>query len=589
MDSSSLSGRRWFDAPDPAAGDEEATRTKHVVRIAGFVWFLLAMVPASFAAAGSQLPAGTNVFDPQSLFEQYRGYAIAGLLLLALQLALIVGLLVQRAYRRRAEEEMRNSEQRYRSVVDTQSEMICRFLPDTTLTFVNDAYCRFWNKTHNELLGRKFIEIIPPASRQAVVDHLARTRDGISSHEHQVTMADGSIGWQHWINHPIVDERGDVLEYQGVGRDVTDRRRAEQVACQLEARNSAILRAIPDLMYVLLRDGTYVDFHARDPGLLLVAPDQLIGRTIRDVMPPTLADTLMEALERVCLSDEPVVVEFELALGEPRHFEARFVKAEQDCVLSIVRDVTEWKRSLALNRDLAGRLIASQEVERTRIARDIHDGVCQDVAAVSVDLSHLRRTGGDIQNPAAQETLLAVERRTAKVAESLRLLSHGLHPSVLQHIGLVPALQAQCAEVERQHAVQVTFFAEGDIEPASPMIALSLFRIAQEALRNAATHGHARNATVSLVRSYDTLTLAIADDGEGFDPVAARQQDGLGLVSIVERARLMRGFATIQSEPGGGTIVDVRVPLAGDRGHRRYSGSGRNLRGTKPPSGLPDE
>ena len=139
------------------------------------------------------------------------------------------------------------------------------------------------------------------------------------------------------------------------------------------------------------------------------------------------------------------------------------------------------------------------EVERTRIARDLHDGVCQDVAAVSVDLSYLRQHGGDVQSRAVQEMLLSVERRTASVAENLRLLSHGLHPTVLQHIGLVAALQAHGVEVERQNQVQVTFFAEGDVEPASRLVALSLFRIAQEALRNAARHGHARNATVSLV------------------------------------------------------------------------------------------
>ena len=510
----------------------------------------------------ARLPAGTSVlFRPQTFLEQYRQYVLGGLLVFAVQLALIVGLLVQRWRRRRAEEEMQQSEARYRSVVDTQSELICRFLPDSTLTFVNDAYCRFWNKTREELLGRRFVELIPESSREAVLDLFGHLPDGIDSHEHPVTMADGTIGWQHWIIRAIVDERGQLIELQGVGRDITDRKRAEEVAGQLEARNSAILRAIPDLMFVLLRDGTYVDYHARDPKLLLVPPDQLIGRTIPEIMPPGVADTLMDALGRAYFSAEPVVVEYELALGEPRYFEARLVYAEHDCVLSIVRDVTESKRALALNRDLAGRLIASQEVERTRIARDLHDGICQDVAAVSVDVSCLRRHGGDVQSPVVQEMLVSVERRTASVAENLRLLSHGLHPSVLQHIGLVPALQAHCAEVERQHQLQVTFFAEGDVEPASRLVALSLFRIAQEALRNAARHGHARNATVSLVRTDNGLSMAIADDGVGFDPVAAHQKDGLGLVSIVERARLMGGHVTIDSEPGSGTTLDVRVPL----------------------------
>jgi signal transduction histidine kinase len=213
------------------------------------------------------------------------------------------------------------------------------------------------------------------------------------------------------------------------------------------------------------------------------------------------------------------------------------------------------------NRDLVGRLITAQEAERSRIARDLHDGVCQELASASVDVSYLRQKGGHIQAPDAQQTLVSLQSRMAGAAETLRLLSHGLHPSVLQHIGLVAALQSQCAEVERQYHVQVTFFADDEVEPTSWPTALALFRIAQEALRNTARHAHARHAAVSLARSDGHLTLTVADDGEGFDALSVRQNGGLGLASIEERARLVQGHATIRSQPGKGTTVDVRILL----------------------------
>ena len=359
----------------------------------------------------------------------------------------------------------------------------------------------------------------------------------------------------------IVDDYGQLIEIQGIGRDLTEQQRARQVIDKLESRNGAILRAIPDLMFVVARDGTYVDYHARDESLLFRPPSQFLGRRVHDVMPPPLADTMMKAIERACLGEEPVVVEYELAMHEPRCFEARLVAGEPDRVLSIVRDVTESKRAHELNRDLAGRLINSQEAERSRIAQDLHDGVCQDLAAVSVDVSYLRQHGGNIQSREAQDALLSLQRRTEELAEGIRLLSHGLHPSVLHHIGLVAALQAHCAEVERQHHVQLTFSADGDVEPANQQVALPLFRMAQEALRNTVRHGRAVHASVALARSDTDLTLTVRDDGVGFDPAAARQSGKLGLVSIEERARLIKGRAFVHSQSGHGTTISVQIPV----------------------------
>jgi two-component system sensor histidine kinase UhpB len=267
----------------------------------------------------------------------------------------------------------------------------------------------------------------------------------------------------------------------------------------------------------------------------------------------------MEALERASDSNDIVVVEYDLPVEPPRYFEARLVRFEHGRILSIVRDVTESKRAIEVNRTLAGRLITGQEAERARIARELHDGVCQEMASVTVDLSYVRHQS-EARNPAFQELLRSIERRAANVAETLRLISHGLHPTVLHHIGLVAALQADCVEVERQHHLPVTLSIDDNIEPVPQLVALSIFRIAQEALRNAARHARAPHATVSLSRDPKGVTLTITDDGEGFDVEHVRQTGGLGLVSIEERARLVRGTATIHSCPGVGTTVVVRIP-----------------------------
>jgi signal transduction histidine kinase len=209
---------------------------------------------------------------------------------------------------------------------------------------------------------------------------------------------------------------------------------------------------------------------------------------------------------------------------------------------------------------LARRLLVAHEEERKHIARELHDDACQEVAAVAVNVNRLLQRE-DVAEPSVRTMLSSVHARIAQIAETLRLLSHTLHPSMLQHMGLTAALEAHCVEAERQYDVQVNFIVEGDVEPAEPAVALSLFRIAQEALRNAARHGQARHATVALVQRDDLLALSVTDDGAGFDVADARRHDGLGLISMEERARLINGRLTIQSEPRHGTTVAVRVPL----------------------------
>jgi PAS domain S-box-containing protein len=141
----------------------------------------------------------------------------------------MTGVIMDITDRKRAEESLRASEERYRNVVETQTELICRYLPDTTLSFVNDAYCRYFERSRDELIGTKFIELVPESEQAAILGQVASLveRPRTETYEHGVLRPDGGIGWQLWVDHVIVDANGRVLEIQAIGRDTTDLRRAE--------------------------------------------------------------------------------------------------------------------------------------------------------------------------------------------------------------------------------------------------------------------------------------------------------------------------------------------------------------------------
>jgi PAS domain S-box-containing protein len=506
----------------------------------------------------ARLPSGSVVlFRGESFLELHRFYVVAALFVIIAQVGLIAGFLMQSIKRRGAEERTRTSEAMYRSVIETQSDLVCRFLPDTTLTFVNDAYCRFWNKRPDELLGTRFTELIPLPARAPVIERLGRLRSGTDSHEHQVILADGKVGWHHWVNHAILDEQGRVNEFQGVGRDISDRKRAEDALSRVEARNTAMLRGIPDVMFVLRRDGTYTDYHARDEKLLFVPPAAFLGKTIRDVMPADLAATFMDALERVSTYDDPVVVEYTLPLDGTRHFEARLVSAGIDTVLSIVREVTDAKRAIELNRELAGRLIASQEDERQRVARDLHDDLSQKVALLNIEIDQI---AGQMEPGEQRAALERLSAGAGEIAAEIHNLSHQLHPYKLRALGLTAAIHALCRELTERRGIHVTFAHDTPRDPADANVSLCLYRVIQEALNNVARHSYAREVSVRLTGNRNHVALRIADSGVGFD-VRNDQPQGLGLVSMRERVSFLKGQLTIRTAPGKGTRIDVKIPL----------------------------
>jgi PAS domain S-box-containing protein len=344
---------------------------------------------------------------------------------------------------------------------------------------------------------------------------------------------------------------------------------------EISQRNRALLSAHPDMVFLLSNQGVYLDYHARSRDDLLVPPEQLIGRNVREVLPPQLAEDVSRCLERIASANEPQVLEFSLSIrDEERHYESRLIGMEGDKTLSIVRDVTDRQRaSQALKdsqqelnqshtqvRSLLGRLIDVQESERRRISRELHDDLSQKIATLSVAISRLKR-----RLPLADAEIINelddLRQKTNSLTNEIRRLSHQLHPAVLEHLGLVTALESYIGNFQDEEQIDVRLTAELGEERVPFQTSICIYRVAVEALRNVSRHSGAASAVISLRRENGSLELRVSDSGKGFDVDAFRKGGGLGLVSIEERLRLLHGSCEIHSSPQKGTTLVARVPL----------------------------
>ncbi len=226
----------------------------------------------------------------------------------------------------------------------------------------------------------------------------------------------------------------------------------------------------------------------------------------------------------------------------------------------VMVDVTERKRTEQELEDLAGRLIHAQEQERSRIGRELHDHISQMLGVLAIRIDQL--LVDEATTPAVAAALEEIRHSTSELTDDVHSLSHRLHSSALDYLGLVPALQKLTKEFASRHSIAVAFAHDAVPARLPSEVALSLFRVTEEGLNNIAKHSHARSARVDVSGGADGLRLTIEDAGAGFDIDSLEGRAGLGFVSMRERLRALRGTVHVDSAPSRGTRIDVLVPAA---------------------------
>jgi len=209
---------------------------------------------------------------------------------------------------------------------------------------------------------------------------------------------------------------------------------------------------------------------------------------------------------------------------------------------------------------MSRKLIEAHEQERTRIGRDLHDDVVQRLVMLALELGGVQQ---DVPDSASEvrARIGTLQDETTRLTNDVQLLSHELHSSKLEYLGIVGATKNFCKEFSERHKVEIDFQSH-DLPTALPTeVSLSLFRVLQEALRNATKHSGVKRFEVRLWGSMGEIHLTISDLGAGFDTETAMKGTGLGLTSMQERLRLVGGKLSINSQPKGGTTIQARIPF----------------------------
>ncbi len=369
-------------------------------------------------------------------------------------------------------------------------------------------------------------------------------------------------GTTHMLN-------GQAVKLVGAFQDITERKLVEVALREAEAHNRALISAIPDLIFTNRSDGEYLSVQASDPSLLLVPPDVFMNRKVVEVLPQPVAGQLMQAFADALASGSMRVLNYPLLMeGQERHYEARIVPSADDTLITIVRDVTERRHSEASQQRytlqlqaLSRRVLEVQEAERRRLAIELHDELGQLLTAIKINLQSSARFKDRDPTEHNAENILIVE----DALQQVRRLALALRPSMLDDLGLAPALRWMAEQSAARSGFAVDFYTARLSDRLAPDIEIACFRIAQEALTNVARYAQAKQVGIQMRQDGDELVLSVQDDGCGFDVAAMRAGalagGSIGVLGMQERAALIGGRLDIESVTGQGTTVRLTCPL----------------------------
>jgi len=465
---------------------------------------------------------------------------------------------------------------RHTAIVESSKDAIISKNLEAHITSWNAGAERMFGYTEAEIVGQPITILIPPQSHAEENEILARLRAGnrIEHYETKRVTKSGIVLDVSLTISAIKDTTGNVVGFSKIVHDISERKRAENALLtlnsSLEAQTAALqsreellkifVKNVPVGVAMLDREMRYLQVSDRWCADYSVNSSEVLGRSHYEVFPEVpprwreahrrvlAGETLRDDEDRWDRGDRTTWVRWELL---PWKTAAGAIGG----ILIFAEDITPRKQMEQAVSDMSRKLIQSQEQERARIGRDLHDDINQRLALLGIELEQLQSDPSEIQKRVRE-----LRQQVGELSNDVQALSHELHASKLDYLGALGGIRSWCKEFGERQRMEITF--TSDVVNGVPTeIRLTLFRILQEALHNAVKHSGVKRIAVQLSEQSRQIRLTISDGGKGFDVDTARRGKGLGLASMEERARLVNGAIAIHSKPMGGTNIHVSIPL----------------------------
>lgn len=461
---------------------------------------------------------------------------------------------------RLADEQTREALAWQRAVVDGSRDAIFVSDAEARFTMVNQAACDLTGYSQDELLRMRIPDLHEEPDLAAFRAYHARIMAGTETlSEAKIRRRDGSKVDTEFNNRRVVV--GGQTYMHTVARDISERKRAlSLLAATLESTADGIL--VVDLEGSMVRCNRKLLDMWRMPEDVAAHRNTRVAHVLDQVQEPEAFAARMGALYASPEEESFDVIE----LKDGRIFErcSQPHRVGDQCVGRVVsfRDVTAQRRGEQMKTRLLHHLISAQENERRRLARELHDETSQSLTSLLVGLRSIEEMA---RLPQVRSTAHILRGIAGETLENVGRLAQGLHPSLLDDLGLIPALTRSARDHSTLYGLAIEIEASGLGDERLPLpVETTLYRVAQEAITNVARHAGARRVGLSLSRLPGLVRLVVQDDGAGFDLTAERSAHDaghLGLYGIRERVALLGGQAIFRSAPGQGTTLTVEIPL----------------------------